>query len=270
VTRIVSAVVLIAVVVGVTWWLPWWAMLPVLALVAGLAARELAMLATTTGAHAPQTFIGVAAAVVATAVALEPFLLHPPPGGLLAVVAAAALVSGGALTLLGGPPSPAAITRAAITIMAPIYVGLPLGVLGWTRAAVGPGALTWFLVVIAASDTAQLYSGRLFGRRKLAPVVSPGKTVEGAIGGFAGAVIAGAALGPAWMPGDPIWVPALLALILAAAGIVGDLFESMLKRSAGVKDVSSIIPGHGGVLDRVDSYLLAAPLFYLYLVSRLG
>jgi phosphatidate cytidylyltransferase len=141
-------------------------------------------------------------------------------------------------------------------------------VLGWVRTSIGPEALTWFLVVIAASDTAQLYTGKLLGRRKLSPVISPGKTVEGAIGGLVGAVVVGAALAGLWLPADPIWMSALLALFLAGAGIVGDLFESLLKRSAGRKDASSVIPGHGGVLDRIDSYLLAAPLFYLYLVSR--
>ncbi len=98
--------------------------------------------------------------------------------------------------------------------------------------------------------------------------MSPAKTVEGAVGGFVAAAILGAWLAPQWLamthaPG-PV-AGALLGTLLAGAGMVGDLFESLLKRSAGVKDSSSLIPGHGGVLDRIDSYLFAAPVYFLLL-----
>jgi phosphatidate cytidylyltransferase len=107
----------------------------------------------------------------------------------------------------------------------------------------------------------------MFGRRKLAPAVSPAKTVEGAIGGLVLATIAGAVAGPRLSHIASLTPPvgALIGLFVAAFGIVGDLFESLLKRSAGVKDSSALIPGHGGVLDRVDSYLFAAPCFYIAL-----
>jgi phosphatidate cytidylyltransferase len=268
VTRVASAAVLLVVVFGAIWGLPAWATLPLIAIVAGLAAGEVAGLAAAAGAPAPAGFVGLAASLVAVAVALEPMAMAGSSARLVEVVLMAVVFAAGALALIAGPPAPAVLTRAAVMFMAPLYVGLPLGALGWVRAALGAEALTWFLVVIAASDTAQLYTGKLLGRRKLAPVVSPGKTVEGAIGGLVAAVIAGGALAPWWLPADPPLVAAGLALFLAGAGIVGDLFESLLKRSAGRKDASSLIPGHGGVLDRVDSYLLAAPLFYLYLVSQ--
>jgi phosphatidate cytidylyltransferase len=121
------------------------------------------------------------------------------------------------------------------------------------------------VAVIALSDTAQYYAGTLFGRRPLAPVVSPKKTVEGAIGGFIVGPAAGAALAGWALPGTPWFVAALVAFGLVVAGIVGDLFESLLKRSAGAKDSSALIPGHGGVLDRIDGYLFAGPIFFLYL-----
>ena len=102
-------------------------------------------------------------------------------------------------------------------------------------------------------------------RRKLAPVISPKKTVEGAIGGL----VAGAAITPLLYrlvdPGAPVWLIALLGLLIAIIGIVGDLFESLLKRSAGIKDSSNLIPGHGGILDRIDALLFVFPTYYLFL-----
>jgi phosphatidate cytidylyltransferase len=147
--------------------------------------------------------------------------------------------------------------------MAPLYVGLPLGAIAWIQWAVGPGALTWVLVVVAVSDSSQYYTGRAFGRTKLAPLVSPAKTREGAIGGLMGAGVAGLLLAPLWLPGMTLIMAASVAVALALVGIAGDLFESLLKRSVSVKDSSALIPGHGGVLDRIDSHLFAAPVFYL-------
>jgi len=142
---------------------------------------------------------------------------------------------------------------------------VPLGALAAIRVSDGAPVFTVLLVILAVSDSAQYYTGRQFGRRKLAPSVSPAKTVEGAIGGFVFAAVAGAWIGSRWIPGVTVLVGALVGIAAAAGGMVGDLFESLLKRGAGVKDSSSLIPGHGGVLDRIDSYLFAAPLYYLFL-----
>src|SRR5262249_39748134 len=116
--------------------------------------------------------------------------------------------------------------------------------------------------------TLQYYAGRLFGRRPLAPVVSPKKTIEGALGGFLGAAAASAALGHWWLSDVALGWRIGLGLIIAAVGIVGDLFESLLKRSVGVKGGSGIIPGHGGVLDRIDALLFAAPVYYIFVRYR--
>jgi phosphatidate cytidylyltransferase len=133
------------------------------------------------------------------------------------------------------------------------------------RALRGREALFLLLLTVMVSDTAQYYSGRAFGRRLLAPAISPKKTIEGAVGG----VVFGTALltiaGSWWLPTIPAALRALVGAAIVVLGIVGDLFESMLKRSAGVKDSSALIPGHGGVLDRIDALLFAAPIYYVVL-----
>jgi phosphatidate cytidylyltransferase len=121
------------------------------------------------------------------------------------------------------------------------------------------------MLTVMVSDTAQYYTGRLFGTRPLAPAISPKKTVEGAVGGFVFGTALFVSAGAWWVPGMPILFRIGLGLAVVALGIGGDLFESMLKRSAGVKDSSALIPGHGGVLDRIDALLFAAPVYYIVL-----
>jgi phosphatidate cytidylyltransferase len=179
----------------------------------------------------------------------------------------ALLVGGAAITLTLGPPSPSTWTAAAVLVMGPLYVGLPLGAIAWIQWTLGSAVTTWLLVTIAVSDSAQYYTGRAFGRAKLAPSVSPAKTREGAVGGVLAAAVVGAGLGLVWLPGAAVLTAGATAAALALVGIVGDLFESMLKRGVGVKDSSQLIPGHGGVLDRIDSHLLAAPAFYVIVRS---
>ena len=124
--------------------------------------------------------------------------------------------------------------------------------------------LLLLLAIVVVSDHGAYYTGRLLGRRPLAPAISPKKTREGAVGGLVGGSLISVILGRWWLPGAAPAACAALGLIVAAAGIVGDLFESQLKRSAGVKDSSTLIPGHGGVLDRIDSWLFAGPVFYVF------
>ena len=117
------------------------------------------------------------------------------------------------------------------------------------------------LAVIWAGDSAAYYGGRAFGRHLLAPRVSPKKTIEGAIAGLIGSIAAGVVVG-IWYLGEPWPSLVVTSAVTAAAGQIGDLAESALKRSANVKDSSSILPGHGGILDRLDSLFFAAPVFY--------
>jgi phosphatidate cytidylyltransferase len=260
-TRVASAIVLGALLLVTIWWLPWWATAALAAIAAVLAAIEVAGIASATGARVEAGPVGAAAAALVIAFA------WPSDTGVDVVlpVLLAILIGTGLLALAGGSPSPQTLTRAAVMMMAPLYVGLPLGALASIAHANGPGSVTWMIVLIAASDSAQYYTGRALGRRMLAPAISPAKTVEGAIGGLVAAAIVAPLAGRWCLPGKSVATLAILGLLLAAFGMAGDLFESLLKRSAGVKDSSNIIPGHGGVLDRIDSYLFAAPVFYVFL-----
>jgi phosphatidate cytidylyltransferase len=262
--RVVSAAVLVAVLVTTIWYLPFWATAILAAVAAALAGGELAQIAGRMGAAVPPFFVGAAASLLTVAFVVSA-RMESISDGLVTSVLLALVLASGIVTLAIGPPEPATITRATVMVFAPLYVGLPLGALGWVQATSGPGATSWLVAMIAVSDSAQYYTGRAFGRRKLAPAVSPAKTVEGAIGGLVAASLAGVALGPLCLPGVSAPAAGALALGLAFFGIAGDLFESLIKRSAGVKDSSNLIPGHGGVLDRIDSHLFAAPVFYVFL-----
>ena len=176
-----------------------------------------------------------------------------PPRLFEAVAVAVALLAAWELSRLVG--------LAAIP-MAVVYLALPLAALVWIRVAGGPQAVFLVMLTIMVSDTAQYYTGRAFGRRPLAPRVSPKKTIEGAIGGFLVATTMFVVVGRWWAGYFSIGERAIIGLAIVAAGIAGDLFESFLKRRAGVKDSSNLIPGHGGVLDRIDALLFAAPVYY--------
>ena len=156
------------------------------------------------------------------------------------------------------------IQDAAAQAVAPLYIGLPLGTL-LAIHSVGGARLTLMLIgTVVVSDSAQYYTGRAFGRTPLAPAISPKKTREGALGGLLVGTLFVVLVGHQFLAAS---TPALIGLGvgLVVAGICGDLFESRLKRASGVKDSSGLIPGHGGVLDRIDALLFAAPVFYFFL-----
>jgi len=159
------------------------------------------------------------------------------------------------------------LQEAAVDLVAPIYIGAPLGMLVALQMLSGPKATLLLIATIVVSDSAQYYSGRTFGRRPLAPAISPNKTVEGAIGGvICGALFMAIAISFVF-PATPIIVRILLGLVIVFLGIAGDLFESRLKRVAHLKDSSALIPGHGGVLDRIDALLFAVPVFYFMVLQ---
>ena len=159
------------------------------------------------------------------------------------------------------------VERAAARFLVPWYIGMPLGMLGAVQAVGGRLATLLLIATIIVSDSAQYYTGRVLGRRPLAPTISPRKTIEGAIGGAVLATLFLALAGPRVLPAAGVASFALVGLAMAALGICGDLFESRLKRIAGVKDSAGLIPGHGGLLDRIDALLFATPAFYLFVVN---
>jgi phosphatidate cytidylyltransferase len=153
----------------------------------------------------------------------------------------------------------------ATIAFAAIYIAAPLASLVAIRLVGGPRAVFLLMITVMISDTAQYYTGRTLGSRPLAPRISPKKTIEGAIGGFVIGTAAFVVIGEWWAAGIPIAARVALGLAIVGLGIAGDLFESFLKRRAGVKDSSALIPGHGGVLDRIDALLFAAPVYYMVL-----
>ena len=146
-----------------------------------------------------------------------------------------------------------------------IYVPLLLATLVHLRHV--DKGVTWIfflLLIVAAGDTGAYFAGTYLGRRKLRPQVSPGKTVEGLIGALSTIVIVGSYFKYHLLPELP-WIPGvMLFLVLGITGVVGDLFESALKRAGNIKDSGTILPGHGGLLDRIDGLIFAAPVLYYF------
>ena len=230
-----------------------------------LGAIELAGLSARLGTPVPARFVGPIAGVVCVVFALGVSIKPVSGDSVLPIALLALVIAAGIVTLASGPPDGSVLARAATCLMAPLYVGLPLGAIARIRLLDGAHVVSLLAIIVIVSDSAQYFVGRLAGRRKLAPSISPAKTIEGALGGVVAAAIVGAMLGARWIHGVDAPEGALLGVLVAAFGIVGDLFESMLKRGAGVKDSSALIPGHGGVLDRIDSWLFAGPVYYIFL-----
>ena len=152
-----------------------------------------------------------------------------------------------------------AFVQVYVTFLAGLYVVL-VGLEGgewWTLASI---------IIVVVTDIGAYAAGLAFGKRKLAPLISPGKTVEGFLGSILAAVVAGVLLAPLMLQ-QPWWVGIIMGVLLALVGTMGDLTESLIKRDLGVKDISTWLPGHGGFLDRLDSILPSAAVAYvIYLV----
>ena len=253
--RVLSALALLPLVIGTIWFLPWWATLVLAEVVLLLAFREYAALATAYGASLSHgvTVVGVAATAVAVAFDVT-----------LVVLMAAGLTIG-IVSLATGRRGSQMLLDVASSLFPLLYLGLPIGALVAVQEFAGREAVVLLLATIMVSDTAQYYGGRWLGRTPLAPAISPKKTVEGALFGLAAGVALMLVIATPGLDRSTVSQRALLGVALVGLGIAGDLFESQLKRGAGVKDASVLIPGHGGMLDRIDSLLFAAPGFYLFL-----
>jgi phosphatidate cytidylyltransferase len=183
-----------------------------------------------------------------------------------AVLVALNLVFVGLISVFIFKSNPAVIDVIQKQIQGIVYIPLLISFLVSIRN--GPDGMIWIFLllgIIFTGDTSAYYVGSYLGQRKLNPAVSPGKTVEGALGGLAGNLIAGA-IGKFFFFPTLSWGLAILFFVTAGiAGQLGDLFESQLKRSSMIKDSGGILPGHGGFLDRIDALLFASPVAYLFI-----
>lgn len=173
-----------------------------------------------------------------------------------------------AAAMLRGAPFDQMLASTGVTMLGVFYVAVLGGHLIAVRAGfptlLAAKLLSFFFLVLMGSDTAAYYAGRAIGRHKLAPGISPGKTWEGAVGGLLASLCA-AAIAHFWFFPELKLVAALpLAAVMNVLGVVGDLTESALKRGVGAKDAAQILPGHGGLLDRLDSLLFNAPVIYYF------
>jgi phosphatidate cytidylyltransferase len=150
-------------------------------------------------------------------------------------------------------------TVATAVWLSPLLL-LPL--FGYVRGETPAPWIAWLLAVVWSADTGAYLVGRQIGRRKLASLISPRKSVEGLIGGLCTATLLGGAAAISWLDAPLVWALST-SFLVAAAAEAGDLIESLFKRAAGIKNSATLIPGHGGVLDRIDSLLLAAPVALL-------
>lgn len=269
--RIFTAVILIPLAVALILWGPFWLQMSATCVIAELALYEYLVLADASGTRSPRWLVLICCAVLfAVAYWIPNFLL--PTMGIFA------------LALLGvcslRSPLERVLGDAALGFFGLMYVAFPLVLAPLlTTLENGTAQLLFLMVVVWAGDATALYVGGQFGRHRMAPILSPKKTWEGAAGSMFGSIVAGLAVvacgsdlyrhgimlllyAQPWL----YWVG--MAILLNIAAQIGDLLESAIKRGAGLKDSGSLLPGHGGMLDRVDALLLALPVLWYALHFR--
>jgi phosphatidate cytidylyltransferase len=258
--RVLTALLLAGLVIGVLVALPESAAVAAIALVMLAGAWEWAVFAGLT------TTVGRVGYVALVAVAIAALWSVTSDGtnlrAMLALTMLWWLVGLLWLTFAARRGGPTAAALAGLAVLAPAAVGLARLVLLEPQGRV---LLLFLLVLTTAADVGAFFGGRHFGRRKLAPSVSPGKTWEGLMAGMLAASIAAAA--GAWFLQQPLLPWLALCMAVALISVIGDLVESMFKRRTGLKDSGRLLPGHGGVLDRIDSLTAAGPAFMLGLLA---
>jgi phosphatidate cytidylyltransferase len=245
-------------------WIVGWAPLAVydaaIAVIASLALYEFLVLGRTKGFHLPITLCILVMLFIIAAFILEPISVEM--GVFLAL-----LVIPAAYVFAPWGDLEEALPSSGIAVLATLYVGMLGGSLIRLRTDFGPiGAkLVYFLLLVVwCGDAGAYYVGTKLGKTKLSPRISPKKTVAGLVGGIGASIITGLAVRFTFFPEFPLLHAVIASIILSMAGVIGDLAESMWKRSAAVKDSGSLIPGHGGFLDRFDSIFYTTPILYSY------
>jgi phosphatidate cytidylyltransferase len=246
--RVLTAAVAIPLVLAATLFSPDWLFALMVGVFAALALEEFLALGAKRGGDRTGRWFLVSGAAVTAA-------FFGDPSWVVTVLTLAALVLMSVAVFQRSIDT--AFIRVGFALAGLVYCCVTLGFL----VLLARELVLVLFAIIWAGDTAAFYCGRAFGRHLLAPRVSPKKTVEGAVAGLIGSVAIGVLAG-VWFLGEPAARVGAVSAAVAAAGQIGDLAESVLKRSAGVKDSSSILPGHGGILDRLDSLFFAAPVFY--------
>ena len=270
--RVISAAVLIPAIISAIWFAPYWLFTLLFGSVILLAVYEFYKVVKYTDVR---PFVAIGLIITAIFITYAYFSSHPGLTGsvnILPLLGAAVSLTAYIVFFLHRfkeRPGVATVMRWLWTVVGIIYVGwlgshfvLLRGVDGWDMGR------RWVLLALFATfaaDTLAYFVGRAWGKHKMAPSISPGKTWEGAAGGFAGGL--GATVLLAYILGIDIgWKLILLGCLIPVFAVLGDLFESKFKRSTGVKDAGSIIPGHGGILDRLDSILFVVVVVYYYVL----
>ena len=230
------------------------------AIIAALALHEFLVLGEKKGYHLPIALCIAVMLFIIAAFVLEPISVEMGVFITLLVIPASYVFGrGGAVE--------EALPSSGIAVLATLYVGMLGGSLIRLRNDfhdVGPKLVFFLLLVVWLGDAGAYYTGRLFGKHKLSPLISPKKTVEGGIGGVTTSIIAAIVIHFTFLPQFPLLHAIIAGALLSVSGVIGDLAESLWKRSAAVKDSGSLIPGHGGFLDRFDSIFFTAPILYTY------
>jgi len=262
VLRLATAAVGLPVIIGLLYLAPPGAFYGLVLVASLVGVREL--LAMTHPGDRPAQAFGVAISAVAS---LTIYFRADDPRAVLAVLVAVPLC-GPIVTLVRLGNLETAALRACAMAFGPLFVAVPLTLLASmsrTFGYVGSGAVVLALGLAWFADTGAYFAGRFLGRHKLYEAVSPNKTVEGAVGGLAASVVWAALASQSYLKGSLPLAHALpLSIAAGVLGQAGDLSESLLKRSMGVKDSGAIVPGHGGILDRVDALIATSVVVFLY------
>jgi len=266
-TRLLTAIIALPLIVYAVWSSQPYVFYAIVAVAILAAVHELFFIAERAGAP-PFRIVGY----VASAAMLVMTAIASPEANVAVFVATTIVLMLMTLTRVGEKTR--ILVSAGATLLAILYVAFLGSYLVAVRSIAAPGMgaklLTLLLAIVMVGDSAAYYTGRSLGRHKLAPRVSPGKTVEGSIGGLVGSVAAAIASRYIYFPELPIVDASVLGVVVGVVGQIGDLVESLLKRGSNVKDAASILPGHGGFLDRLDSILLNAPIIYYYYALVFG